>query len=97
MGKKNGKRLRIQAARALEFPPETIVAGVSLKLFDNTGCTVEGPYHIGTYSQTNLELKTKFGSVYFTGRDIAIEYMAQNILSFSGEIQKIEYRGFPIP
>ena len=60
-------------------------------------CTVEGAYTIGGYSETSLVLKTKFGLINFDGAALKIERMSLEMLSFTGEIHKIEYLGFQVP
>jgi len=97
MAKRTKKRFRIKTADLFELPPETVVGGVVLRIFDNTGCTVEGAYTIGGYSETSLVLKTKFGLINFDGTAIKIERMSLEMLSFTGEIHKIEYLGFQVP
>ncbi len=89
---KRKKNYRLAAANLFEFPAETAVKGINLKIFDNTGCLLEGKYNIVTYNSQKLALNIGFCLIVFTGEELKIVNMRAGSISFTGNISKIEYQ-----
>ena len=92
MQKKKNK-LKLRTMNALNLPPETMLGGVVMRIFDNTGCSVEGEYHIANYTDTQIVIEVEFCKISFEGSGLLIEGMTADTLSFTGQLTNIRYMG----
>lgn len=92
MQKKKNK-LKIKTMNALSLPPETMLGGIVMRIYDNTGCSIEGEYHMVNYTDANIVIEVEFCKISFEGKKLLIEEMTANTLSFTGQLTNIRYMG----
>lgn len=93
---KKRKRLAVKTMNALDLPAETMLGGVIMRVYDNTGCVLEGPYTIESYTQTQIIITVEFCKILFEGKTLLIEEMTADTLSFTGQIKNISYVGVQV-
>ena len=74
-----------------EFPPEVVIGGVNLTVYEDVGCSLQNYAGILDYSETLLRVDTEIGVIRFGGEGFCIHEMNGGALSFTGRITSIIY------
>jgi len=93
-GRKPIKKYGKKAAALFEFPPEVVLGGVNLSVFENMGCVIENYEDILSYSGESIRIKTRIGTIRLEGKNFNIEVMTTDSISVTGEIATIVYENF---
>ena len=88
------KKKRIQAAEFFEFPPDVVLHGVNLHIFENAGCVIECYTDILSYTQERIRVQTKIGGICLEGEGFSLEVLTADSISVTGRISKIIYEDF---
>lgn len=80
------KKRTLGAAAFFEFPPAVTAGGMSLYLYENIGCTVEGYGEILCYTESLLRLKTQNGILRIEGERFEIAELDCDTLMLKGRV-----------
>ena len=75
------KKKRIQAAEFFEFPPDVVLHGVNLHIFENAGCVIESYTDILCYTQERIRVQTKIGGICLEGEGFSLEVLTADSIS----------------
>ncbi len=75
--------------------PEKILMPHSLTIENRSDMAVTGVVQVISYDENHIVLKTDYGKLYITGRNLVAGEISSssNILKLSGEISALQYRG----
>ncbi len=85
---------RIKTATLFEFPPDVVLGGVNLCIFENIGCVIENYLDVISYSSEAIRIKTKIGVIRLEGKQFNIEVMTADSISITGVLSNIKYEDF---
>ncbi len=75
--------------------PEKTPIPHSLTIDNRSDMSVTGVVQVISYDENHIVLKTDYGKLYITGRNLVAGEISNtsNILKLSGEISALQYRG----
>ena len=92
--KKRKKRRGGKLAELFEFPPEVIVRGANLHVFEDAGCLIENYKSILSFSDALIKIETESGEIVLKGKDFAVAQMDSSNLSITGRIADVSYQNY---
>lgn len=91
MSKKHAHRCVYRGACLFEFPPELIVGGVNVCIYENCGIAIQNYDELLTCTKSIVRVTTRIGCLRVEGDELAIRRMDGRCITLTGRVDLVCY------